>query len=202
MIAPLAYALLGITSHCLMLHPSSETLAELQWNESTGRIEIALRLSQADAGTLLGAIDQTLETTPSAQRVAIESVSGQQLALGRWLWFDRHPACRPGDPLLNARRYHFIGHRDEGAHVWWFAEYQPDRIDGPDRLSGLTPPPHVRSLLLQPITAASRDAHFGFAHDSDQSTFVLLGGRSPRSITLDAKKTTGQLPWPWRQDES
>jgi hypothetical protein len=96
---------------CLMLvHPVHETVAEIEWNSKTGRMEVALRLDVLDAQWLES---QTAQTgTPSDWRLKY---------LKKKFRFTKPAGV--GQPLTSS--YHWIGREQKGAHVWWFFEIEP-----------------------------------------------------------------------------
>jgi hypothetical protein len=186
--------LIGVFFSSLLLHPSQESLAELQFNEKTQRVEISLRLSVADEQQLLrgvsqAAIDELVEDADAMKAAAI-AVLSERMRFGTAEELEARPK-RAAEPTP----YLWAGRQSEGAHVWWFFEY-----DGtPEQLT------HVRCSLFQASTQAadvapSADAHH-HVHAKPISTFVVLPRKrddpslKPKSFTTTNDRPVMRITW-------
>ncbi len=186
--------LFGVLLSSLLLHPSQESLAELQFNEKTQRVEISLRLSVADEQQLLrgvtrAAIDELVEDADAMKSAAV-AVLSERLRFGTAEELDTKPKS-----ATNPTPYLWAGRQSEGAHVWWFFEY-----DGtPEQLT------HVRCTLFQESTQAaeiapSAEAHH-HVHANPISTFVVLPERrndpavKPKSFTTTNDRPVVTIAW-------
>ncbi|MFG0264263.1 MAG: hypothetical protein ACF8AM_03815 [Rhodopirellula sp. JB055] len=192
----------------MLLHPTQETLCELQWNPETERIEIAFRLALGDEERLLKEAEATLKklrakrsNSDSKSAVDSSSVDGDesaiefsphQLAFGRHMTFANDDACVPESTVVNAANYRWVGRREEGIHVWWFAEY----VVSADEQAKATPPSHVRCDLF--VDTARNTVHpTGHGpHDAFQNTFVILGHPVPVSAVVTPRDPVAELNWP------
>jgi hypothetical protein len=192
----------------MLLHPTQETLCELQWNPETERIEIAFRLALGDEERLLKEAEATLKklrasrsgseskTGDDASSVAggesVSKLNPHQLAFGRHMTFANDDACVPGSTVTNAANYRWVGRREEGIHVWWFAEYKVTSTEG----AKAKPPSHVRCDLF--VDTARNTVHpTGHGpHDAFQNTFVILGHPVPVSAVVTPRDPVAELQWP------
>ncbi|WP_443217396.1 DUF6702 family protein [Rhodopirellula sp. P2] len=192
----------------MLLHPTQETLCELQWNPETERIEIAFRLTLGDEERLLKEAESTLtklrarhsasdpksevDSQSAAEGKAALQRKPQQLAFGRHMTFANDDACLPAATVANAAKYRWVGRREEGIHVWWFAEY----MVGSDDASEIKPPSHVRCDLF--VDRAQNTVHpSGHGpHDAFQNTFVILGHPVPVSAVITPRDPVAELKWP------
>lgn len=182
----------------MLLHPTQETLCELQWNQETKRIEIAFRLSLADEERLIKEAEVALSKSgqhgaekPADQQSA-EPLKPQQLAFGRHMTFGNDDACLPAPAFANAAKYRWVGRREEGIHVWWFAEHTVSKTNATE----LKPPSHVRCDLF--VDKERNTAHPGGhgPHDAFQNTFVILGHPVPVSAVITPREPVAELKWP------
>ena len=97
-----------------LLHPVHETLAEVEWNDRTGRLEVALRFHSLD--------EQWLRKQHGRQR------SDQRWALD-YLRRTVRIAPLPKKLENDSTNYYWVGRQSDGAHVWWYFE-----IESPDRM--------------------------------------------------------------------
>ena len=93
-----------------LLHPVHETVAEIEWNTETGRLEVALRIDVLD--------QQWLQKKLGRQ----EKVS--QWAI-RYLRQNFRITDRPKNNEPDKTSYRWIGRKEEGSHVWWYFEIEP-----------------------------------------------------------------------------
>ena len=94
-----------------LLHPVHETVSEVEWNPTSRRLEVAMRLDVLD--------EQWLRRQSNAR----------DSEYSRWAtaYLRRHfritlPA-KKGEP--DSARYHWIGRDEEGSHAWWYFEIEP-----------------------------------------------------------------------------
>lgn len=131
-----------------VLHPSHQTLAEVEWNAETGRMEVAMMLDVLD--------EQWIERHHGAGASGDgvdERVDEWRLRyLGRHFRFladraetDRREtvkgaAVRTDQAGIDAvgraaDRYRWVGRKQEGSHVWWFFEVAPRGGERPRSLT-------------------------------------------------------------------
>ncbi|MGI9470588.1 MAG: DUF6702 family protein [Rubripirellula sp.] len=101
----------GSPLHAAPVHPVHETVAEVEWNATTGRLEVALRLDVLDEQWLR----QRLSGDKPTQRWALE-----------YLQKKFRIRERPDAGREDVSSYHWVGREQKGAHVWWFFEIEPD----------------------------------------------------------------------------
>lgn len=134
MIAPLLWPV-GFVAFA-MLHPVHETVAEVEWNDETRRMEVALRLDvldeqwirrhhaepdedEGDAAWRLRYLrdrfrflDPWAESRGNDLAVVAEGSS--------------QPVARNTDRQRPLMRYRWVGREQQAGHVWWFFEVQPE----------------------------------------------------------------------------
>jgi hypothetical protein len=98
----------------LLLHPVYETLAEIEWNEQTGRLEVALRLDLLDEQWLR---NRLARAEADQSRWAVDYLR-QRFRI----------ADRPAEGEVDRISYHWIGRDEQGPHAWWYFELEP--VDG------------------------------------------------------------------------
>ncbi|TWT92185.1 DUF6702 family protein [Neorhodopirellula pilleata] len=172
MIVPLGWLLAT-----LMLHPVQETFAEVQLNDRTGRIEVSLRLSQLDEQTWVRAIRGASDRET---KVLVENFRfGNEQELTTW----------PNDSETQTslrKRYHWVGRQDEGAHVWWYFEYEPAPGDVPS---------HVRCRFFDrndPTTPAPAHTH---PHAAPVHRFNVINGKTVKAITTNSSNPVAKIEW-------
>ena len=94
----------------LLMHPVHATVAEIQWNPTTRRMEVALGLDALDAQWL------------SKQAVAAKRGKSWRLAYLRQKF---RITDTVGAGQSETSSYHWIGREQKGARVWWFFEIEP-----------------------------------------------------------------------------
>ncbi|MEM9368648.1 MAG: DUF6702 family protein [Planctomycetota bacterium] len=201
----------------LLLHPSLETVTELQWNADSGRVECALRLSLIDEQDVL---------RDSRQRW---NMSNQENARKRWdpilikrvlatsIRFNEADPDRSrvtavptsgkerSDQESTSRRFHFIGRQADGGHVWWFFEYEPPASDN----GAAEPPSSVRIEVLDRIASVHthRSSATSLSGETNAKTGNLtvprnairvLGDTAPWVVTA-AGSTSVSLVWPGQE---
>ncbi|MCM2369393.1 DUF6702 family protein [Aporhodopirellula aestuarii] len=159
----------------MLMHPAAESLAEMQWNTATDRLEIALRLRITDEQQFIRSVteesvDSLLEDGEAFGDAAI-SVLERRLGFGNL----RELNTRQDAAKLQSK-YHWVGRRSEGGHAWWFFEVTP--------AGGR--PTHLRCTLFE---KRSRDADVRDAASHDHvhaipvSTFLVLPDAKPAGET-------------------
>ncbi len=105
----------------VLLHPVHETVAEVEWNSETGRLEVALRLSVLD------------EQWIGRQAGSKESVE---------VWAKKYLQSRfridpnaGDDAKKRSAKYHWVGRQQQGSHVWWYFEIEPREQQRPSVIS-------------------------------------------------------------------
>lgn len=171
MIDAIAVGMLSV----LAMHPSQETFAEMQFNAETGRVEVSLRLASLDEQAWI----RSVANQPDPEvAVLVQTLRwGSERELTEW----------KSDKVATASlrsRYHWIGRQDEGAHVWWYFEYEPH--DG-------KPPTNVRCRFFdQPNREAVMHSH---SHGPAMHRFNVVQSKMVRSVTTTAEAPVGVIPW-------
>ncbi len=124
MISLLAIYLLASTA---LLHPVHETVSEVEWNDQSGRVEVALRLHVLDEQWLSKNHRQDVEISRWGVAYLRKNFQLSEHADFR----DVQPAADAETDRSQAVKYHWIGRKSEGAHVWWYFEIQPARATRP-----------------------------------------------------------------------
>lgn len=115
-------------SHCwaclltLLMHPVHETVAELEWNAESKRLEVALRLSLLDEQW----IRQQHPKMENVGQAAIEYLQKR---------FQVDPITSKRTAEEKAPRYHWVGREEQGSHVWWYFEIEPSGGQAPKVIS-------------------------------------------------------------------
>lgn len=175
----------------MLLHPAQESLAELQFNEKTQRVEIALRVSIADEQLLLqtvskSSVDDLLRSPDDLQDAAL-TVLRKRLRFGT----KREVTIATQSPE-SAKAYHWVGRQSEGGHVWWYFSY----TGTPAALT------HVRCTLFAVPDRNGEESRSATAHDhlhaDPVSTFVVLHPKQagePVSLTTTREKPVHRIEW-------
>ncbi len=94
-----------------LLHPVHETLSEIEWNEQTKVLEVAVRLDALDEQWL-------------------RKQHGREDDISSWAvgYLRRNFRVDAIDsPTRRERsRYRWVGRDEEGSHVWWYFEIEPE----------------------------------------------------------------------------
>lgn len=211
---------LVLLSH-VMMHPASETLAELQFNATTGRVEVALRLTLTDEHRVLDQRTGRQDGPPSRRLTDEDDLSDRAIAaIGKRLRFGtRGDVERTGssDPnrsdspasgssgVATAPVVIWVGRQTEGGHVWWFFEVAAADIGSVS---------HVRCdwFADEHLTDSLHAHHPGHSHRPASSTFVIIPQArisnasagvpqvgatksSPRSVVVTPSDPIARLPW-------
>lgn len=117
----------------LLLHPFHETVAEVQWNPESRRMEVALRLDLLDhqwirrhhgdasrAGSKKPDRPWQLEYLRPRFRFYRSVDDTASSADG-----ERGGASANGERASDRVRYRWVGQKLDGAHIWWFFEVEP-----------------------------------------------------------------------------
>ncbi len=103
--------MLGFFLAALLMHPVHETVAEIEWNPETGRLEVALRLDALDEQWLRKRVPQDRQSE------------------GQWELAYLKSRCRiaapPEENGVDPTTYRWIGRDEERGHVWWYFEIEP-----------------------------------------------------------------------------
>lgn len=103
--------MIGLLLTTVLLHPVHATLAEVEWNRQTKRLEVALRLHALD--------EQWLQKRHQRKRDHSE-----------WAidYVRRHLriAPLPKSDEQDTTAYYWLGRQRDGAHVWWYFEIEPN----------------------------------------------------------------------------
>ena len=100
--------------YLMLVHPVHETVAEIQWNAKTHRMEVALRLDILD--------EQWLAKTHSQATTKSGATQNWHLKYLEQKFRVTEPASS-GHPLTSS--YHWIVREQKGPHVWWYFEIEP-----------------------------------------------------------------------------
>ncbi|MCG8649232.1 MAG: hypothetical protein MI861_05335, partial [Pirellulales bacterium] len=101
----------------ILLHPVHETVAEVEWNQQSKRLEVALRLD---------VLDEQWLARKYGPRKDVASWALKYLR-GRFRVGDRQAAeVNPDQPAdkPDPARYHWVGRDQQGSHVWWYFEIE------------------------------------------------------------------------------
>ena len=114
-----------------LLHPVHETVAEVEWNEESNRLEVALRLDALDEQWLrkragAGGNDSkwAIEYLQRHFRVTdAKTIDDARIAAAKTEVSTTSGAARakPGSTAI----YHWIGREEKGAYAWWYFEIEP-----------------------------------------------------------------------------
>lgn len=164
----------------VMMHPSQETFTELQWNATTNRIEIAMRLSVLDEQAIVG------EHAKAAEPL-LEGIVNR-------LRFGSHDELDSTETDVEKRkairaRYHWIGRQDEGAHVWCYLEYTPPTTASGEPIK----PTHVRcDVFAKDRSTGVQHAH---EHAAPLYRFNVLSPKGPKAFTANPPKPIAEIRW-------
>ena len=147
-----------------LLHPVHETVAEVEWNANTNRMEIALRLDALDEEWLMKSFQAEAEPSTFALK-----------HLANRFQVSDQPSFPKEDAITDAvigRQYHWVGRKADGAYVWWYFEIEPAK---PQR------PKWIRQRMF-------------FQRDERYTNRVIVLDRKPRlAVTLTADKPIASL---------
>lgn len=104
----------------VLLHPVHETVSEIEWNGKTQRLEVALRLHVLD--------EQRLQRRFAKQEQPFDQWAPAYLKKK----YRVDPPKQPGK--ASDAKYHWVGRKPEGSHVWWFFEIEPKDGAAPEKL--------------------------------------------------------------------
>ncbi|MCA9136155.1 MAG: hypothetical protein KDB00_05335 [Planctomycetales bacterium] len=141
-----SFSTFAIIWAALLWHPVHETVCEVEWNPNNRRMEVALRIDVLD--------EQWIAEKVNAKDGAKSKSDWRIKYLRSQLFFDPKESGKKGTPPTG-RPIHWIGRKQEGAHVWWFFEVVCD--DG-------KPPTSIQTRLFF-------DRHRDYQH-----RIVVLGG--------------------------
>ena len=102
-----------------LLHPVHETVSEIEWNEKTGRLEVALRLDPLDEQWLRKQADSRGETSKWALKYLARKFRIADSPQSK------SPDKTPAASKTPAATYHWVGRDDKESHVWWYFEIEP-----------------------------------------------------------------------------
>lgn len=112
----------------LLLHPGHATYTEIDWNDKTSRVEVAMRLDAVDEETLLRSLSKKHDCK-------IADVSDKM----RLAYLVDHFRLEPSDPRAKsasiAKRYRWVGRELKKAEAWWYFEVESADGKPPSRLS-------------------------------------------------------------------
>lgn len=137
-----------------IMHPVHATLSELEWNQATKRLEIAIRLDSQDEQWLRKRYGKNQKESDWViwyvrQRVRVSEV--------------------PENIDLDESRYYWIGRQEDGAHVWWYFE-----IDSP----GSDPPTWIEQRML--LDREDSYIHRVLILNTDPKRSLTLTKKQPR----------------------
>ncbi|TWT73086.1 DUF6702 family protein [Allorhodopirellula solitaria] len=175
----------------MLLHPAQESLAELQYNEETQRVEVALRLSLADEQQFLTSASKSpiedLIASPAELEKAALGVLRTRLRFGT-----RDEVTATKAASESAKAYHWVGRESEGGHVWWYFAY----AGTPKQIT------HLRCTLFKAPGHARHPSRSATAHDHlhamPVSTFLVMQPNQagePNSFTTTREKPVHRIEW-------
>ncbi len=114
--------MLNLLCLSLLMHPVHESVSEVEWNQATGRLEVAMRLDVLDEQWLRRRADE-------ARRDGDKKKKGDwQLAYLR----SRFRISDVKDEKKDPTKYHWVGSEEDGGHIWWFFELEPAERQVPE----------------------------------------------------------------------
>ena len=165
----------------LLVHPIHETLAEVEWNPNTGRVEVSLLLDGLDEewiarhhGRESNQDDWRLQYLRDRFRFSLQPPAAART--------DREVDTEVGADALDNREarqrppastYHWVGRKQEGSHVWWFFEVVIGDRQQP------------RWITQQ--TLFERDERY-------VNRVVILGSKPRRTLAMTRSRSTAELP--------
>ncbi len=175
----------------MLLHPAQESLAELQFNEKTQRVEVALRLSIANEQQLLRSVshssmDELLQNADDLKETALV-VLRKRIRFGT-----KSDVTAAALSPESAKAYHWVGRQSEGGHVWWYFAY----AGTPEQLT------HLRCTLFAVPDHRDGQRRSASAHDhlhaDPISTFLVMDPKrtgEPNSFTTTREKPVHRIEW-------
>jgi hypothetical protein len=156
-----------------MLHPVHETVSEVEWNEKTNRLEVALRLDELDEQWLRKRADAVGNDSKWAIKYLrrnfriTEAKTGDDLK-GAAATTDAPTTSDAGtaNPTGSAT-YHWIGREEKGPFVWWYFEIEP--VD------------HQRPRWIDVRLLWERNENY-------VNRILVLGHKPPRAIALTIQR--------------
>ncbi len=100
--------------YLMLVHPVHETVAEIEWNPKTHRMEVALRLDILD--------EQWLAKQHSKATKEPDATKNWRLNYLEQKFRVTEPTTAE-HPLTSS--YHWIGREQKGPHAWWYFEIEP-----------------------------------------------------------------------------
>ncbi len=137
-----------------IMHPVHATLSEVEWNQTTNRLEVAIRLDSQD--------EQWLRRRYGKDREESDWMIGYVRQRVR---ISEAPQADDRDES----RYHWIGRQEDGAHVWWYIE-----IDSP----GNDPPTWIEQRML--LEREDNYSHRVLILNTDPKRSLTLTQKQPR----------------------
>lgn len=171
---------IGLVVSLMLLHPSQETFVEMQWNATTQRVEIAMRLSILDEQSLAGLHSKAAE--PIFEGIA------NRLRFGSPEELDSSETTREKRKAIRAR-YHWVGRQAEGAHVWCYLEYAPPANENGEAIK----PTHIRCDVF------AKDRSTGRLHAHEHATplhrYNVLSPEGPKAFSANTQKPIVEIRW-------
>ena len=103
--------MLGFLLVAVMMHPVHETVAEIEWNPETHRLEVALRLDALDEQWLRR---RATKSQPTEDHWELNYVKSRF-----------RTAEPPAENDIDSIAYRWLGRDEERGHVWWYFEIEP-----------------------------------------------------------------------------
>ena len=161
----------------LLMHPIHETVAEVDWNKTSSRLEVALRFDALDEQWLAKRYaSERNPKTNSNETSSPSKADKKQSADDNWslalLQQSFRIAERPKGEATYPSSYHWIGRKEEGQFVWWYFEIQPS--------DGRAPKWIENQILLE-------------KDDKHVNRILVLGKPPRRSFLLTRKQPRSNL---------
>lgn len=161
----------------LLVHPIHETLAEVEWNPNTGRVEVSLLLDVLDEewiarhhGRQAKQDDWRLRYLRDRFRFSSEPPAAARTDRGVGADAADNREARQRPP---ASTYHWVGRKQEGSHVWWFFEVAISD--------------HSEPRWITQQTLFERD-------DRYVNRVVILKSKPRRTLTMTRGRPSEELP--------
>lgn len=171
------------------MHPSLDTVTEVQWNDQTHVVEVALRLTSVDEQDVVDDFRSRYEPQTAGEETWSD-VRRHTEIVRRTVHFDTDPAETA--ELSSREHYRWIGRQVDGGHVWWFFEYAFLDEAGERRRV----PPRTLSIRILDRLAAGH-VHDGkqVEHLQPQNVIRVLGGTDSRVESVLGHQRW-KIPWP------
>ncbi|MDA8744064.1 hypothetical protein N9N28_05475, partial [Rubripirellula amarantea] len=107
----------------LLMHPVHETVSEVEWNEQTKSVEVAVRFHRLDEEWILKQpVVKNFGDKFNAETPELSGDEASELGRRAMGYLGRHYRFKGFQDPKAIALYRWIGRKEEGAHVWWYFE--------------------------------------------------------------------------------